>query len=118
LIIQCRRAPADDARIFAEIREVLERRGEFGQPPVTLTVSDAVAVGIASLFRSPTPSGVVFDRFCTRGAVDHEELIEAAKTEQGYASPEGHAALHCLIGWVKGWLHRQGADTSGEPAYR
>jgi hypothetical protein len=49
----------------------------------------------------------VFSRFYRNGAIDSAELIEAARTEQGYASPEGHAALHCLIGWVRSRVHRQ-----------
>ncbi len=39
---------------------------------------------------------------------DSAQLIEAARTEQGYASAEGHAALYCLIGWVHGQLHARG----------
>ncbi|UOY02457.1 hypothetical protein [Blastococcus sp. PRF04-17] len=109
MIVQGRQLPADDGRIFAEVQEVLDRRGQLTEPPVTLAVSDAVALGIAGLFASPTPSGQVLRRFYTRGAVDHEELIEAARTEQGYASPEAHAALHCLIGWVRSRLHTQSA---------
>jgi hypothetical protein len=93
-------------QIAVEVSDVLERRAALKHPAVTLAVSDAVALGIAGLFRSPTPSGQVLDRFYRTGEVDSAELIEAARTEQGYASPEGHAALYCLIGWVRGRLHR------------
>lgn len=73
----------------------------MAHPPVSLAVSDAVALGIAGLFRGPTPSGRVMDRFCVIRSADSDDLIHAAEFEQGYASPEGHAALHCLIGWVR-----------------
>jgi len=43
----------------------------------------------------------VLDRFHRTGSADADELMEAARFEQGYASPEGHAALYCLIGWVR-----------------
>ena len=36
---------------------------------------------------------------------DSEDLIEAAQLEQIFASPEGHAALYCLIGWVRAQVH-------------
>ena len=99
-------APATDLQVAAAVSEVLDRRAALQHPPVTLTVSDAVALGVAGLFSSPTPSGQVLDRFYRTGRVDAQELIEAARTEQGFASPEGHAALYCLIGWVRGRLHR------------
>ncbi|WP_209305435.1 hypothetical protein [Blastococcus sp. CT_GayMR20] len=89
---------------------VLDRRAALKHPPVTLAVSDAVALGIAGIFRSPTPSGEVLGRFYRTGSVDSAQLIEAARTEQGYASPEGHAALYCLIGWVNAQLHTRRAD--------
>jgi hypothetical protein len=47
----------------------------------------------------------VLDRFYRHGTIDSAELVEAARTEQGYASPEGHAALYCLIGWVRARVH-------------
>jgi hypothetical protein len=50
---------------------------------------------------SLTDAGQVVDRFHRTGVTDPEQLIEAARFEQGYASPEGHAALHCLIGWAR-----------------
>jgi hypothetical protein len=93
-------------QVAVEISEILDRRGALKNPAVTLAVSDAVALGIAGLLRSPTPAGKVLDRFYRTGEIDSEELIEAARTEQGYASPEGHAALYCLIGWVRGRVHR------------
>jgi hypothetical protein len=93
-------------QVAVEISDVLDRRGALKHPAVTLAVSDAVALGIAGLMRSPTPAGRVLDRFYRTGEIDSAELIEAAETEQGYASPEGHAALYCLIGWVRSRLHR------------
>jgi hypothetical protein len=78
--------------------------------PVTVAVSDAVALGIAALFSSRTESGQVLERFSRHGVVDSAELLEAATFEQGYASPEGHAALYCLIGWVRAQRYRRGAD--------
>jgi hypothetical protein len=93
-------------QVAVEISDVLDRRGALKHPAVTLAVSDAVALGIAGLMRSPTPAGRVLDRFYRTGEIDGAELIEAAETEQGYASPEGHAALYCLIGWVRSRLHR------------
>lgn len=71
-----------------------------------MTVADTVALGIAEWFRSPTLSGQVMDRFVRTGSADSDELIEAARFEQGYATPEGHAALHCLIGWVRSRVHK------------
>jgi hypothetical protein len=66
-----------------------------------MAVSDSAALGIAGTFSSQTPSGQVFERLYRKGSVDSDELIEAARVEQGYASPEGHAALYCLIGWAR-----------------
>lgn len=85
----------------ASVSDVLQQRASMLHPPVTLAVPDAVALGIADIFRSATPSGQVFERLRFTGVADSAELIRAAETEQGYASPEGHAALYCLIGWVK-----------------
>ena len=105
--VSCRATvPASDMQVAVEISEILDRRGALKNPAVTLAVSDAVALGIAGLMRSPTPAGKVLDRFYRTGEIDSAELIEAAETEQGYASPEGHAALYCLIGWVRGRVHR------------
>ena len=51
MIISCRATtPAPDARVVAEVCDVLERRGALEHPPLTLAVSDAVALGIAGLF--------------------------------------------------------------------
>jgi hypothetical protein len=109
VIITCRtKSPAPDAQIAAEVWQILDRRAALKHPSVTLTVSDAVALGIAEYFRSQTPSGQVLDRFCRHLRIEHTELLEAARTEQGYAGPEGHAALYCLIGWAQGRLHREG----------
>jgi hypothetical protein len=105
------RRVANDAEVAAEVRNLLQRRGAMANPPVSLAVSDAVALGIAALFGGPTPTGRVMDRFARTGAVDSDELLEAARFEQGYASPEGHAALHCLIGWA-----RSRAQRNAQPA--
>ena len=108
MLVSCRATtPAADMVVAAEVAQVLERRGALAHPPVTLAVSDAVALGIAGILRSPTPGGEVLGRFYRSGAVDGDELIEACRVEQGYASPEGHAALYCLIGWVRAQLHRE-----------
>jgi hypothetical protein len=98
-------SPAPELQVAGEVSSVLDRRAALKHPPVTLTVSDAVAVAIAGLFRSETPSGRVLDRFYRNGAIDSAELIEAARLEQDFASPEGHAALYCLIGWVQGRVY-------------
>ena len=90
-----------DLVVAAEVSDVLQRRGELEHPPVSLTVSDAVALGIAGIFRSDSESGRVMQRFYRSGSADSDELIEAARVEQVFASPEGHAALYCLIGWVR-----------------
>jgi hypothetical protein len=107
VIITCRAtAPAADPEVVASVAEVLDRRAALRHPAVTLTVPDSVALGIAGLLRSETPSGQVLGRFFRSGRIDSAELIDAARTEQGYATPEAHAALHCLIGWVNGRIHR------------
>ena len=82
-------SPAADGQVAAEVAQVLDRRGALAHPPVSLAVSDAVAVAIAGIFRS----------------ADSAELIEAARMEQVFVSPEGHAALYCLIGWVRARVH-------------
>ncbi len=105
-----RAVAAGDLAVAAEVSDVLERRGALKHPPVTLAVSDATALGIAGLFRSPTASGLVMERFYRRGAVDSAELLQAARAEQEFASPEGHAALYCLIGWVRSKEHARDGD--------
>ena len=100
-------APASDEQVIAEVAQVLDRRGALKHPPMSLAVSDPVALGIAGLFRSPTPAGQVLERFFRHGVADSQELMDAAKVEQGYASAEGHAALHCLIGWVRAQVHQR-----------
>ena len=91
---------AGDMVVAAEVSNVLERRGALAHPPASLAVSDAVALGIAGIFRSETDSGRVMQRFYRNGSIDSADLLKAARAEQEFASPEGHAALHCLIGWV------------------
>jgi hypothetical protein len=98
-------SPAVDGQIAAEVAQVLDRRGSLKHPPVSLAVSDAVAIAIAGLFKNSSQSGQVLDRFYRTGLADHAELIEAVKVEQVFASPEGHAALYCLIGWVRAQVH-------------
>ena len=95
---------------MTQVQTVLGRRSEMKHPPVSLAVSDAVALGIAGLLSSPTPAGRVLERFHRTGSIDSADLLDAARTEQGYASPEGHAALHCLIGWMHSRVHRQEAE--------
>jgi hypothetical protein len=115
VIVSCRATtPAPDSQVVAEIGDVLDRRGALKHPPVTLAVSDPVALGIAGLLSSPTPAGLVLERFYRTGSIDSADLIEAARTEQGYASAEGHAALHCLIGWVHSRVHREESRSSSQ----
>lgn len=80
---------------------VLARRAALDKPPDSIAVSDAVALGIACQFRSATATGQVMDYFARTGRIDSDELIQAARFEQGYATPEGHAALHCLVVWAR-----------------
>lgn len=108
MLVSCRATtPASDLVVAAEVAQVLDRRGALKHPPATLAVSDSVALGIAAILRSATPAGLVLGRFYRTGAVDSDELIEACRTEQGYASPEGHAALYCLILWAQSHVFRQ-----------
>ena len=111
MLLSCRAtSPAPDSQIVAEIQQVLDRRGSMKHAPVTVAVSDAVALGIAALFSSPTESGQVLEKFYRRGAIDSSDLLEAVQFEQGYASPEGHAALYCLAGWVRAQVHSRGQE--------
>ena len=97
--------PAADGQVGTEVAQVLDRRGALKHPPVSLAVSDAVAVAIAGIFRNAAHSGQVLERFYRTGSADSAELIEAVRVEQVFASPEGHAALYCLIGWVRAQVH-------------
>ncbi len=111
MIVTCRaRRAADGMTVAAEVSSVLERRGALKHPPVTLAVSDPVALGIAGIFASPSQTGQVFERFIRTGSADDRELLAAAEFEQGYASAEGHAALYCLIGWVRAQTHKASAE--------
>lgn len=94
-----------ELQIAREVATTLERRSAMVNPPLSLTVSDAIALGIAGLFASPTDSGQVMERFARTGTADSDTLIDAARFEQGYASAEGHAALYCLIGWARSREH-------------
>ena len=106
--ISCRAASgAPQSDVLTEVRAVLGRRAEMKHPPVTLTVSDSVAIGIASVFAGPSSTGQVLERFLRTGSADSDALIEAATGEQGYASAEGHAALYCLVLWARAQVHRR-----------
>lgn len=106
MIVSCRTTvPASDLVVTAEVSRILEKRSALKHPPASLAVSDAVALGIAGILRSRTESGQVLGRFFRLGTIDSAELLEAARIEQGFASPEGHAALYCLIGWVHSQVH-------------
>ena len=105
MIVSNKASAAGDLAVAVEVSGVLERRGALKHPPVTLAVSDSAALGIAGIFRGPTASGLVMERFYRKGSVDSAELLQAARAEQEFASPEGHAALHCLIGWVHSKVH-------------
>jgi hypothetical protein len=110
-MISCRTTvPASDLVVTAEVSRVLEKRSALTHPPASLAVSDAVALGIAGIFRSKTDAGLVLDRFYRTGSADSGELLDAARAEQGFASPEGHAALYCLTGWVLSQLHHERAN--------
>ena len=100
-------SPAADVQVAGEVAEILDRRGALKHPPASLSVSDAVALAIAGLFRSASISGAVLDRFYRTGAADSDELMQAIEIEQTFASPEGHAALYCLIGWVRAQVYAQ-----------
>jgi hypothetical protein len=103
-------SPAVEGQVAAEVAQVLDRRGALKHPPVSLAVSDAVALAIAGIFKNAAPSGQVLDRFYRTGTADSAELMEAAQLEQIFASPEGHAALYCLIGWVRAQVHAGAED--------
>jgi hypothetical protein len=109
VLLSCRAtSPAPESQIMAEMAQVLDRRGAMKHAPVSVAISDAVALGIAAIFSSPTASGQVMERFYRRGSTDSNTLLEAVRFEQGYASAEGHAALHCLAGWVRAQVHARG----------
>ncbi len=93
---------------MTEVQTILGRRAEMKHPPVSLAVSDSVALGIAHIFSSASQTGQVLERFVRTGSANSDELIQAATFEQGYASAEGYAALYCLVGWVKAQVHRRG----------
>ena len=94
---------------MTEVQTVLGRRAEMKHPPTTLTVSDSVALGIASVFSSPSQTGQVLERFVRTGSAGSDELVAAATFEQGYASAEGYAALYCLVLWARAQVHRRSA---------
>ena len=111
MLISCRTATAaPQGVVVTEVQTVLGRRSEMRHPPASLAVSDSVALGIASVFSSASQTGQVFERFVRTGSVDSKELISASEFEQGYASPEGYAALYCLILWVRAQVHRRGGE--------
>src|SRR4051794_35209971 len=52
VIITCRGvAPANELQVAREVSSILERRAALARPPVSLSVPDAVALGIAESFR-------------------------------------------------------------------
>jgi hypothetical protein len=107
--INCRGASAaPEAQVVIEVQTLLGRRSEMKHPPVTMTVSDAAALGIAQVFASPSQTGQVFERFLRTGTADSRQLIGAAEFEQGYASAEGYAALYCLVLWARAQEYRRG----------
>ena len=110
--ITARGVPASDPLAHREVAQLLDRRAAMAPPPYSLTVSDPVALGIARLFRSTSLTGEVLGRFAAGGTVDSDELVEAARFEQGYASAEGYAALRCLVLWVHDRTHRTGTRRS------
>lgn len=89
---------------------LLGRRAEMKHPPASLAVSDSVALGIANTFSSASQTGQVLEKFVRTGSADSKELMAAAEFEQGYAAPEGYAALYCLILWVRSQVHRRGGE--------
>jgi hypothetical protein len=106
--IACRTTlAASDAQVASEVTDVLRRRAAVEKPPITLAISDAVALGIADQFRGPTPSGQVIERLRRGSSVESGELLEAARFEQGFATAEGYAALYCLVNWVRAKEQRQ-----------
>lgn len=109
MLISCRGASAaSEAQVVTEVQTLLGRRSEMNHPPVTMAVSDAAALAIAHVFASPSRTGQVFERFLRTGSTDSRRLIAAAEFEQGYASPEGYAALYCLILWARAKEYRRG----------
>ena len=52
----------------------------------------------------------MLDRFYRTGAADSADLMEAAQLEQIFAARGGHAALYCLIGWVRAQVHAHAED--------
>ena len=105
--------PANDTQVAREVSAILARRAAMDSPPVSLAVSDKVALGIAAQFRSATATGQVMDYFVRTGCIDTDELIQAAQFEQGYTTAEGHAALYCLIGWARSRSARQVVASEG-----
>ncbi len=111
MLISCRATSgAPEGQVLTEVQTVLGRRAEMKHPPVSLAVSDSVALGIATIFASPSSTGQVLERFVRTGSADSNELLRAVQFEQGYASAEGYAALYCLVGWVKAQVHRRGGE--------
>lgn len=113
MIITCRGpVPATDAQLAANVSDVLRRRAAVPNPPLSLVVTDAVALGIAHQFHGPTPAGRLMERFRRGDAVESDDLIEAAEQEKSFTTPEGYAALHCLITWVHGRVQRSSSLSS------
>jgi hypothetical protein len=113
LLITCTASsPASDSLVAREVTAVLTRRAALDDPPDSIAVSDAVALGIAAQYRSPTATGQVMDYLVRTGRIDSDELVQAARFEQGYATPEGHAALYCLVIWARSRALRGDSELS------
>ena len=111
MLISCRTATAaPEGQVMTEVQTLLGRRAEMKHPPASLAVSDSVALGIALMYTSSSQTGRVLERFVRNGSADSKELVAAGEFEQGYASPEGYAALYCFILWVRGQVHRRGGE--------
>ena len=110
--IAARGMPATDVQVCSEVAQLLDRRAAMAHPPFSLAVSDSVALGVARQFRSTSLTGEVLDRFAAGGTVGSDELVEAARFEQGNSSAEGYAALRCLVLWVHDKTHRSEARRS------
>src|SRR5215217_3210663 len=77
VIVSCRTTvPAGELVVAAEVARILEKRAALKHPPVSLAVSDAVALGIAGIFRSRTEFGRVLERFFRHGSIDSAQLLE------------------------------------------
>lgn len=100
--------PATESQRATDVSATLERRAAMSNPPGSIAVPPAAAVAIAGLFHRPTPSARRWTAFTSPARPTARSSSRAARVEQGYASPEGYAALYCLIVWVNSRLHAGG----------